>query len=132
MLVVTTEELEHRVRDILGSAAHLSEGYSESFGYKKTDLNYPGTGAVAANHQVLGGDVRAIAGWAIRETTGAAVATVRLRDGSTATGEVIAPVGIAAGGFAFFQPIGKGIEVATGKVFLEVVAGSVEGVIYWR
>lgn len=132
MLVVTTNELEHRVRDILGSAAYLSEGYSEDFGSKKTDLNYPGTGAVTASKVVLGGDVRAITGWSLRETTGAAIATVRLRDGSAVIGEVIAPITLAASGFAFFPPIGRGIEVATGKVFVEVVAGSVEGVIYWR
>ena len=132
MLVVTEGELEHHIRNFLSDPAERSEGYTESFAHKKTDIAYPGTGAVTGNKGILGGDVRAITGWAIRETTGAAAATIRLRDGSAAIGEVIAPLGLAANGFAFFPPMGKGIEVATGKVFLEVVAGSVEGVIYWR
>jgi hypothetical protein len=132
VVVVTTHELEEYVRRMLESPADESRGYSQAYDYKKTDLAYPGTGAVVASKAVLPGDVLAIGGWALRETTGAAVATVRLRDGSAAINEVIAPITIAAGGFVFFPPYGRGIEVATGKVFLEVVAGSLEGVIYWR
>lgn len=65
---------------------------------------------------------------ALRETTGAAVATARLRDGGDASGQMGIPYTLAAnesvrdgfpgGGFPF-----------RGGVYLEVVAGTVEGSI---
>lgn len=132
VVVITTGELEHYVRRMLESPADMSRGYTEAYDYKKTDLAYPNTGAVSGSRLALNGDVRALGGWALRETTGAAVATVRLRDGSAVNAEVLAVIGIAAAGVNFFPPYGRGIEVATGKIFLEVVAGSLEGVLYWR
>lgn len=132
VLVVTPDELVHHVRELLNQPAAEGRAYTQDFSTKKTDIAYPQTGATTTSHQILGGDVSAVTGWAIRETTGAAVATVRIRDGSSTAGEVIAPIGLAANGFAFMPPLGHGIEVATGRLFLEVVAGSVEGVIYWR
>lgn len=132
VLVVTPDELEHYYHELLSPPIQEGRGYSERFGWKKTDLAANPATAVTASRQVLGGDVREIGGWSITETTGAAVASVRIRDGSAAIAEVVARISLAASGGSFIMPTTKGIEIATGRIFLEVIAGSVEGVIYWR
>lgn len=98
----------------------------------KTDLSAGIAGAVAASRQVLaGGDVRAMIGYAIRETTGTAGAVIRFHDGNGPGTEVIAPVSLAAGESDRSILGSHGITVSTGRIFLEVVSGSVEGVVYW-
>lgn len=99
---------------------------------KKTDIAANTAGAVAASRQILGGDVLAVMGWTIAESTGAAVAKVRLRDGNNASAEVIATIALPTNGSSIVVVPRHGIEVFTGRVFLEVAAGSVEGVLYWR
>lgn len=132
VLVVTPGELEHYYRELLSPPAHEGRGYTEVFDWKKTDMSAGTAAAIVASRQILGGDVRSVGGWAVSETTGAAAAAVRLHDGNGAAGEVIARISVPSGGMSFVLVHGKGIEVTTGRVFLEVVSGSVEGVLFWR
>jgi hypothetical protein len=67
------------------------------------------------------------AGYSLRETAGAA-ATVRIWDGTAAAGILLATVALTASGSEAFAPPG-GVFFATG-MFVEVVAGTVEGSIY--
>lgn len=67
-------------------------------------------------------------GWSVRETTGAAIATVIFRDGHNSDGEEIAAVTLAAGesdrdAFPF------GISLIDG-LYLDVVSGAVAGAVY--
>lgn len=132
VIVVTTDDIEHEVRRLLTDPAYDSSGYSESYEYKKTDISGGVAQAVTGSRGVLGGDVLALGGWCLRETTGAAAAAVRIHDGSTANNELLATIGIPSATSSIVIPRGKGIEVSTGKLFLAVVSGSVEGVLYWR
>lgn len=100
---------------------------------RKTDLGQNPGAAVAGSRLVLaGGDVRRLLGWAITETGGVAVASVRLRDSQDASGEVIARINLAAGGSNIALAGLPGVKISTGRIFLEVIAGSVEGVLYWH
>lgn len=66
-----------------------------------------------------------LSGWSLRETAGA-VATWRLRDGTTVAGTVIAVGGFAAAGAdttTYFD-----VHFRTGLYF-EVVAGTIEGTV---
>lgn len=68
-------------------------------------------------------------GWSLREDAGtAAVATVRIWDGTSATGTVLAAIELAANA-STSQAIPDGLRAALG-VFVEVVAGSVEGSVW--
>ena len=58
-------------------------------------------------------------------------AAVRIHDGNNANGEVFARINLAANESVRDWYIPKGIRCFTGRVFLEVMSGSVEGVIYW-
>ena len=96
------------------------------------DLGANPATAVIASRQVLGGgDVRRLLGWSIRETSGAATATFRLRDGNNAAAVMLANANLAANESIrdFWFP--AGILVATGRIYLEIVSGSVEGVLYY-
>ena len=67
-------------------------------------------------------------GWSIRENAGTpAAAAVRLRDGSG--GQILASIGLAAGQSSAqtLQPLG--VNFRTG-IFVEIVAGSVEGSVF--
>lgn len=69
-----------------------------------------------------------IVGWSIRETAGAAAA-VRLWDGREAGGQLLATVALAASDSHTVMPTGGGISVSD-ALFVEVVTGAVEGVVY--
>lgn len=107
-------------------------GGGHHHGYRKTDLGKSPGVAVTASRQVFGGDPCTLYGWAVAETTNAATATIRLRDGSDANAEVIARINLAINESDrdMFTP--HGIIISTGHLWLEVVSGSVEGVLYWR
>ena len=83
------------------------------------------TDALALNRPAL------LMGWSLRETTGAAVAAVRLFSGTTAGGQLVASIALASGGSSDHATSDDGVFV-TGGLFLDVVAGSVEGAIYAR
>jgi hypothetical protein len=80
----------------------------------------------------LGGAVRAVYGWAFAETTGTAAAAVRLHDGSQTGGEVFARINLTAGESTRDSFAPNGIKCRSGYLYLEVLSGSVEGVVYWR
>ncbi|MEV4557784.1 hypothetical protein AB0K51_12380 [Kitasatospora sp. NPDC049285] len=69
-----------------------------------------------------------IVGWSVRETTGAA-AVVRLWDGREAGGQLLGVIAFPAGAAANVMPSGGGINVSD-ALFVEVVTGTVEGVLY--
>lgn len=87
-------------------------------------------GTLAASKLVAGYGLD-LHGWVITEATGAGVAKVRLRDGNTVQGGVVAPIGLIAAGTSAMWFGGTGIACETG-LFLEVVAGSVEATVYVR
>lgn len=76
-------------------------------------------------------DVSRFGGWSVREAAAtAAAATVRFRDTSVA-GQILAVLELAADGSdtTVLDPA----VVPDGGVYVEVVAGTVEGVVYdWR
>lgn len=93
-----------------------------------TEVQEYDLGVVAASRLVVGfGSV--LHGWAIAESTGAAVAKVRIHDGRDAASPVVAPIALPASGTSIIYATGRGIECEVG-VYLEVVAGSVEAVLY--
>lgn len=89
-------------------------------------------GAVNASKQIGSGNFNLLFGWSFTETTGAAVASVRLHDGRDANGAVLARISLtAAAGVREMLPE-KGLRLQTGQLWLEVVSGSVEGVLWVR
>lgn len=69
-----------------------------------------------------------LVGFSLRETTGAASATIYLRDGNDNSGDIIAAIQLAPGESAreYYQ---YGLAFGYG-VFLDVAAGAVEGAVY--
>lgn len=99
---------------------------------KKTDISPGIAGSLTASRLVLpGGDVVGFLGWSLRETSGTAAVSVRFHDGINPLTEVLATVAIPAAGSSVYRYDGQGVECATGRIFLEVVAGQLEGVVYW-
>jgi hypothetical protein len=80
-----------------------------------------------ANGAVGFGGPGQLQGWSLRETAGA-VATVRIREVGVA-GKILASIGLAANDDdrAWYGPLG--VDFAT-DLYIEVVAGAVEGAIY--
>jgi hypothetical protein len=68
-----------------------------------------------------------LCGWSLRETTGAATATVELQDGGNPLGEIQMAAGAVSNAW-FGNP---GVEIRS-QIFLHVVAGSVTGAVYAR
>jgi hypothetical protein len=85
-------------------------------------------GGVNANRQMSAVDARLL-GFSIRETTGAAAATIELRAGTDATGDLIIPINLGAGESAreWYGPDGVAF---TGGLYLVRVAGTVDGSIW--
>ena len=72
--------------------------------------------------------VSTIGGWSLSESTGVSAAKVRLYDGISTAGRLIATIGLLAGGTNNrdydFPP-----ELLNNGIYLQVVSGSVEGSI---
>lgn len=132
VLVVTPGEMYEYVQRMLDDTGEVDRGYTQSFSWRKTDFSRFVNGAVTTNRAILGGDVSSIGGWSVAETTGTAGAAIRLHDGQNITGEAIVRINLAANESTRDLFPRKGIECYTGRVFLEVISGSVEGVLYWR
>jgi len=81
-----------------------------------------GISAVASPDGVL-------TGWALHETTGAAVATVSLFDGADAGGVLLATITLASGGCSIQGTGVHGLRVRQG-VTAVVTAGSVAGTVW--
>ena len=73
-----------------------------------------------------------LSGWSIWESAGSpAAAQVRFRDGTTSGGTIIGGTRLVASGSDGGPNMDEGIRFTTG-IYMEVVAGSVEGVVYIR
>lgn len=72
-----------------------------------------------------------VVGWSFRETTGSARAAATLVNGSGATGDSAAEIGILSGG-GHVQGLGDEGVLCEGGLFLHVVTGSVAGTVYAR
>lgn len=68
-------------------------------------------------------------GWAFRETTGAAVATLNLWDGTNNAGLLLSPLGLASAGHESIWLGEQGVSYTRG-LFIEVTAGSVIGALW--
>lgn len=73
-------------------------------------------------------EVTILKGWSL--TGGGAAAHVRLRNGTTVAGPIVAEVALAANVSETIVLSGSGIPCPAG-VFVEDVAGTMEGVLYW-
>ena len=103
------------------------------FTARKADISSGVNQAVTASRAVLAaGDVTSLVGWSLWETTNAAGATINLHDGSSIAGELIANATLNANESIRDLWYPWGIIVATGRIWLEVVSGSVAGVLYYR
>lgn len=131
VLVVDVDELAAYVHDMIANPERSGKSYSDIFTGNKTDIATAPGGAVTASRIVINSDVHAILGWAFAETTGTAGATIRIHDGSSATGEVFARINLTSNESVRDWYIPKGIRCFTGRIFIEIISGSVEGVIYW-
>lgn len=69
-------------------------------------------------------------GYSFRESTGAAAAVVRIRDGQDLTGAIMLSVQLAAGLSDTSWATSPGVAGDVG-LYLEVVSGAVEGAIYY-
>lgn len=71
-------------------------------------------------------------GWSVTESTGSAKAQIRLHDGENSSAPILASQINLAQGESIRDWFGdESIEIVSGKVYLEVISGSVEGAIYW-
>lgn len=96
------------------------------------DLSDGDAAAVSASRQAAGGAVVTLGGWSMVESTGAAAAEVRLFDGSGVGGGLLGIISLVAGASDTETFPGHGLTVETGKVYLDIVSGSVVGVLYVR
>lgn len=91
--------------------------------WRPVPINAPAAGLV-----LVGGDCL-LGGWVIVESTGAAAASVNLRDGADAGGIMIAPIRLNAGQTSDGQVPYPGV-LCKGGLFLDVVAGLVLGAVW--
>jgi hypothetical protein len=70
-------------------------------------------------------------GYSVLETTGAAGAKLRIRDGASVAGSVVARIGLAAGASDKLLTSDLGVRITSG-LFVELVSGSVEVTLYVR
>lgn len=131
VLVVTVEELHAYLRELEGESQDQEGGYSEAFTFRKTDFGTSPNQAVSVNRPILNGGVRAVCGWSVREQTGTATAALTLVDGGMIGGEIIAHITLQP--FESVRDVwpGRGIRCFTGRVFLVMFTGVVQGVLYW-
>lgn len=95
-------------------------------------LSPDGVATPAVSGPVTGGATLMLLGWSARETTGAAAASFDLYDGSSAGGAPLGVQNLASGASETVLFETPGILLATGKVYLQVVSGSLAGVVYVR
>ena len=74
----------------------------------------------------------ALFGWSAKESTGSAPASFRLRDGtSVSSPELTATISLVAGESDRDWFGDQSVEVFSGSIYVEIVSGSVELVVYW-
>jgi hypothetical protein len=84
---------------------------------------------VAPGKSIVTGDVY-LAGWSLRETTGAAVAQLDLVDGGDSGGVIVASIALAAGDSKVATFGGHLLTIQNG-LFVAVNAGSVTGALWF-
>lgn len=87
------------------------------------------TASPLTTSQVLLSGRGVLKGWAFRETTGAAVATLNLWDGTSNAGLMVAPLGLASAGHESIWLGELGVSFTRG-LFVEVTAGSIVGALW--
>jgi hypothetical protein len=85
-----------------------------------TPLAYAANAALQATPVV-------VRGWSIRAT--AATTVVRLRDGTTVAGPIVAEIALAASGTSDTQLDPAGVRCSTG-LYAELVSGTAEGTVF--
>ncbi len=104
----------------------------------KIDFVYPDSGGQvapkpASTPGAADADVISLVGFMVYETAGS-TAKLRLHDGLSAAAPVLTPtIALTANANSSAALIGftNGIEINSGNVFVEVISGSVEVVLYW-
>lgn len=86
--------------------------------------------AVSASAAIHAGGATHLVGWALKETSALNTAFVRIRDGKGTDGDVLVPISLAASESTRDLMPEWPVWITTGNLFLEVVSGSVEGVVY--
>lgn len=86
--------------------------------------------ATSADVQLLTG-LFVLRGWSMNETTGSAVATAVLRDGTSTSAPSVASIALASAGAASQWLSGNGVLLRTG-LFLDITAGSAAGTIWYN
>jgi len=121
------EGLVHTVNDLGTIVSQLRSEISTLNGVRQLGTN-PRAFATGQTGRLSTSSGR-LAGFSIRETSGAAAAVVRLRDGSDATGDLLSTISLVSGESVrdWFMP--SGISFGYG-LFLEVLTGVVEAVVY--
>jgi hypothetical protein len=115
------------------SGATLVDVAEKPWTFRKFDIAPSPGGAIAASLVLpMSGTVGALLGWAFAETTGTNAAALRLHDGGDARGSVFARINLAANESTRDTFTPHGIRCVTGDIFMEVLAGAIEGVIYWK
>jgi hypothetical protein len=125
-------ELARFLRNALANPEGKGGSYTDDFTGRKTDLSLVPGGPVAASRVMLNSDVHSVLGWAIAETTGNTPASIRLWDGRGITGEQFGRINLQGNESVRDWFIPHGIRCYSGAIFLQVVTGSVEGVVYWQ
>lgn len=130
-------------QEIKGALVNFNDAYQQMLNGVKTLRAIPQIGAdpkviptntdpARAYPQGMSGPITLspgrLAGWSLRETSGAATATVRLLDGPDKGGALLAAVALAAGGTANQWLMPGGASYGAG-VYVDIT-GSVEGVVY--
>lgn len=99
---------------------------------RKSDISPTAAGAVTASGQLAPtGVCKQLIGWALAETSGLNTATLRIWDGVNTEGSVMVRINLAANESTRDRSGPPGIQCVSGGLYLQIVSGSVEGVIYW-
>jgi hypothetical protein len=99
---------------------------------RKSDISTTAGGALTTSQQIAPtGVCKQLIGWAVAETTNAAGASFRLWDGVNVQGSVLARVNLATNESNRERAGPPGIHVVSGGIYLQMLSGSIEGVIYW-
>jgi hypothetical protein len=105
-----------------------SGGYVPPSGARFTPNAIPITVPTTVSAAVVG-PACVVLGWSLRETTGAAPATVEVWDGQDTTGQLIATISLLAGQ-STRDWLGPQGVITTRGLFVSIVAGAIKGAIW--
>ena len=125
---------DEKLGQLLGAIADLNDSLQQLHAGVKTTNAIRRVGA--ESRQIIGGNsgrlsnsVGRLAGWAIRETSGTAAATVHLRDGFDASGDLLATIRLGTAGSNVQWLLPGGVAFTAG-LYVEVATGQIEGCIW--